>query len=113
LDGDVKRVGNSFATVIPMRVRIPMKAGVKPQRVREADRNAAAFLSDLCRPVMLIAYVMAAWRILYELRWGHKFGIDDGIWSHWQAWGVVAFLSHLIWSRSRRHARQDCLYDGL
>ncbi len=81
-----------------------MKAGVRPRKSREADRAAAGFASGMFRPVMLIGYAMAAWRLLYELRWGHKFGIDDGIWSHWQVWAGVALVSHALWSRLERHA---------
>ena len=90
--------------LISMQVRIPMKAGVRPRKTREADRAAAGLVSGLCGPVMLIGYLMAGWRLLYELRWGHKFGIDDGIWSHWQVWGAIAVVSHLLWSRLARHA---------
>ncbi len=87
-----------------MQVRIPMKAGVRPQRTREADRAAAGLASGVCRPVMLIGYLMAGWRLLYELRLGHKFGVEDGIWSHWQAWAAIALVSHALWSRSAKHA---------
>ncbi len=90
-----------------MQVRIPMKAGVQPSKVREADRAAAGLASGLCRPVMLIGYLMAGWRLLYELRWGHKFGIDGGIWSHWQVWGALALVSHLLWSQLGKHAAED------
>ena len=85
-----------------MQVRIRMKGGVRPSLSRQADRSAAALVSGLCRPVMLICYTMAGWRLLYELRLGHRFAIDDGIWSHWQVWGACAVLIHLLWSWSHK-----------
>lgn len=84
-----------------------MKPGVRPNRRREADRTAAGLASTFCRPVMLIGYLMAGWRLLYDLRWGHKFGIDDGIWSYWQVWGAIALVSHLVWARCERYAGNE------
>ena len=84
-----------------------MKAGARPMKTREADRAAAGLAGGICRPVMLIGYLMAGWRLLYELRWGHKFGIDDGIGSHWQVWAAIAFVSHLLWARLDRYAGNE------
>ena len=84
-----------------------MQAGVRPRKTRQADRAAAGLAGGICRPVMLIGYLMAGWRLMYELRWSHKFGVADGIWSHWQVWAAIAFLSHLSWTRLERYSGDE------
>lgn len=102
-----RKVARKLQVEVAMQVRIPMKTGVRPRKNREADRTAAGLAEGICRPVMLIGYLMAGWRLLYELRWGHKFGISDGIWSNWQVWAAIALVSHLLWTRLERYQAYD------
>ena len=52
----------------------------------EATRLIAAFMT----PVALTAASMALWRIGADLGWTGAFAISNGLFSHWQVWGIMA-----------------------
>ncbi|MDQ2948900.1 MAG: hypothetical protein M3Y27_23645 [Acidobacteriota bacterium] len=52
----------------------------------EATRLIAAFLT----PASLTAASMALWRLGADLGWTGAFAISNGLFSHWQVWGIMA-----------------------
>ena len=52
----------------------------------EATRLIAAFLT----PASLTAASMALWRLGADLGWTGAFAISNGLFSHWQVWGILA-----------------------
>jgi hypothetical protein len=44
----------------------------------------------LLKPVALLAYVLAGWRLGADMNWTGEFFISKGLLSHWQVWLALA-----------------------
>jgi hypothetical protein len=90
-----------------MTVRIRLGEGptIRPRRVskRRYAQGLAAFLT----PAIVMASVLAFWRILADLSVTSEFAISSGLFSHWQVWVGMAFVLHLAKIRLDRYGRGD------
>ncbi len=65
-------------------------------RIHPADvHEVAPVFQYLLKPVALLAYVLAAWRIGADLKWTGEFFIAKGFLSHWQVWLAVAVATQV------------------
>jgi hypothetical protein len=78
----------------------PLPTPDRPQpRFAEPKRNPSV-LDLLVTPIVLTAYVFAAWRLGADLGWFGEFFITDGLLSRWQVWlafaGMAQFASRRL-----------------
>jgi hypothetical protein len=77
-----------------VRIRFGRQTRVGLER-RRTDTQARAFalgLASLLSPAAFMSLVLCLWRIAADLDWAGRFAISSGVFSHWQAWMVVAAL---------------------
>ncbi len=64
------------------------------KRVLETNVNEVApLLPYLLKPVALLGYVLAGWRVGADMNWTGGFFISKGILSHWQVWLALAIAT--------------------
>jgi hypothetical protein len=56
-----------------------------------AHHNVALALGSLLTPAAVMALVLAIWPLAAALKFAGAFPIGEGVFSHWQAWLLVAF----------------------
>jgi hypothetical protein len=49
-----------------------------------------------------LAGTLAVWRISADAGWASGFFIEEGLWSHWQVWFMLAICAHASASHLRR-----------
>ena len=69
-----------------MRVRVRFGRGTPIQNAEESRRRAASAVAALLTPVALGAYAVGLWGLGADLGVAGRFGIDKGLFSHWQVW---------------------------
>jgi hypothetical protein len=79
----------------PMIVRLRFPVGRRVKLASGKNRHIALAIAALMTPATLMMFVMAGWRIGSDLQLATEFPISEGVWSHWQMWGAVAFGSHV------------------
>jgi hypothetical protein len=64
------------------------------KRVLDTNVNKVApLLQYLLKPVALLGYVLAGWRVGADMNWTGEFFISKGILSHWQVWLALAIAT--------------------
>lgn len=62
----------------------------RSQRKTRQKHNVALGLASLLTPAAVMALVLAMWPLAADLKVAGSFPIDQGVFSHWQVWMVVA-----------------------
>jgi hypothetical protein len=78
-----------------MLVRIQLRKGRRVARRSGKNRNAAYTFAALLKPVALIAYVLAIWRLASDMGMTAEF-VFTGLFSHWQVWMGIGVLVHTV-----------------
>ena len=73
-----------------MVIRIRLGRGRSLRKTRK-KHNVALALASLLTPAAVMALVLAIWPLAAGLKFAGAFPIDEGVFSHWQVWMVVAF----------------------
>lgn len=73
-----------------MVVKIRWRYGPRVRRSIAWNRRLALILSTLMTPLALMAWALAAWRLMADLGWAGEFAIKDGAFSRWQSWTALA-----------------------
>jgi hypothetical protein len=73
-----------------MVVRIRFKRGVQVQRKKGKNKRAALALGALLTPAAVMASVLGLWRLASDMNITGAFGIETGVFSHWQVWMTSA-----------------------
>ena len=72
------------------------------------NRNAMAPLFRyLLKPVALLAYVLAGWRVGADMNWTGEFFISKGLFSHWQVWLALAIATQVTAAHLVSQADKD------
>ncbi|HTP87547.1 MAG TPA: hypothetical protein VMJ34_11365 [Bryobacteraceae bacterium] len=79
-----------------MLVRIRLGQGRRVKQNKPEVRVIATGLSVLLQPVVLAAFVLAAWRFGTDLGWTQDFVISSGPLSHWQTWLAIALVLQAV-----------------
>jgi len=79
-----------------MLVRIRLGQGRRVKQNKPEVRVIATGLSVLLQPVVLAAFVLAAWRFGTDLGWTQDFVISSGPLSHWQTWLAIALVFQAV-----------------
>lgn len=93
-----------------MRVRIRLNYGEAAQQTAAVNRQATLMAASLMTPVAVMAWVLAAWRVLADLEIAGAFAISKGFFSHWQVWiavGIAVQLAAFLLQRSARRGGID------
>jgi hypothetical protein len=72
-----------------MIVRIRLGRARSQRKTRE-KHNVALGLASLLTPAAVMALVLAVWPLAADLKFAGAFPIDQGVFSHWQVWMVLA-----------------------
>jgi hypothetical protein len=85
-----------------MLVRIQLRKGRRVARKSGKNRNAAFTFAALLKPLALIAYVLAIWRLASDMGMTGEF-VFTGLFSHWQVWMGIGALVHIVSSVMARY----------
>jgi hypothetical protein len=85
-----------------MVVRIRLARGPRLGATPRKNRHVALALAALLTPSAVMATALGLWRIAADLHLTKSFAIRDGLFSHWQVWGVTAVFLQLC-SRGLSH----------
>lgn len=58
-------------------------------RVSEGFRQAFDLLVYFLKPASMAAFLLALWRLGFDLGWTSEFVFTQGMASHWQLWVVI------------------------
>lgn len=94
-----------------MIVRIRLRYEHAVRRTVALNRQAALIASSLMTPLALMAWALAGWRLLADLKITGEFAISQGLFSHWQVWIAIAIVVQFAAFLLHRFARRDD-YDG-
>lgn len=72
-----------------MIIRIRLRSSKSPTKPFQNHQVALA-LASLLTPVAVMALVLAIWPLAAGLKFAGAFPIDEGVFSHWQVWLVLA-----------------------
>lgn len=89
-----------------MNVRIRLGRGVPMQRRKGKNRHVALALAGLLAPASVMAFILAIWRIAADMSATTKFAIDEGPFSHWHVWIVIAVVLAVAAVRLNRYGRE-------
>lgn len=78
-----------------MIVRIRLETGPRIRKERGKNRHVASAVAVLLWPAVFTAYVLGGWALGAQVRLAGPFGIEHGMFSHWQLWIVAAISLHL------------------
>ncbi|MBS1873967.1 MAG: hypothetical protein JSU00_12200 [Acidobacteria bacterium] len=92
-----------------MIVRVRLQTGPRIRKARGKNRHVAAAIAALMWPAVLVAYVLGAWALFAEIQVAGAFGIQRGLFSHWQAWLAAAISIHLATLVLSRYGREGDL----
>jgi small-conductance mechanosensitive channel len=90
-----------------MVVRIRLRRAGRGESLPSSGRRLALALSALLTPAAAMALALALWRLGADLQLTARFVITQGIFSHWQAWLLLALALQLAASRLARYARSE------
>ena len=93
-----------------MVVRIRLNYEKAARQTAAVNRQATLVAATLMTPVAVMAWVLAAWRLLADLEIAGAFAISKGLFSHWQVWIAVALAVQFaaVWlQRSARRGGMD------
>ena len=93
-----------------MVVRIRLNYGQAARQTAAVNRQATLVAASLMTPVAVMAWVLAAWRVLADLKVAGAFAISNGLFSHWQVWIAIAILvqgAAFLLQRSARRGDAD------
>lgn len=77
-----------------MLVRIRLGSGRKLRQQDRKNRHLALAFAALLVPAAVMAYVLAGWRLLADLKVTGQFPITGGLFSHWLVWFAAAAVLH-------------------
>lgn len=75
-----------------MVVRVRLRSGRKVSRKTGKNRHIALASAALLWPGVLTSYVLGFWRLGADLGIAGGFGIERGLFSHWQTWLALAVV---------------------
>jgi len=79
-----------------MVVRIRFGHGPTVQQRQRKNKHVALALASLLTPAVVMAGVLAAWRLTADLKATSQFPISSGFFSHWQVWLGSASILQLV-----------------
>ena len=68
----------------------PIVPDAAVRRLLNSQAETASMVAYLLKPVALLAYSLAVWRLAADLSWMGEFFIAQGLFSHWQVWAALA-----------------------
>jgi hypothetical protein len=77
------------------------------RKLIESPRMFAPVVSSLLTPVALVGYMLACWRLGADLNVTGEFFISQGLFSRWQVWLALAFVTQLGAKELNRRARPN------
>jgi len=86
---------------------IRIRLGRPRSQRRPRNHNVALALVSLLTPAAVMALVLAIWPLAAALKFAGAFPIDEGVFSHWQVWLVVACALQSIALGLNRFAKPD------
>ncbi len=92
-----------------MIVRVRLQTGPRIRKTTGKNRHVVAAIAALMWPGVLAAYVLGAWALFAEIRVAGSFGIEHGIFSHWQTWLATAASAHLATLLLSRYGRKGVM----
>jgi hypothetical protein len=90
--------------VSSMLIRIRLPRGRPIEARLGKNRQLAAVLGGILTPASVTAFLMGFWRIAADLSYASAFAIDEGLFSHWHTWIILAFTLAYCASRLKRYA---------
>ena len=79
-----------------MVVRVRLRTGRRVSRKPGKNRHVALAFAALLWPGVLTSYVLGIWRLAADLGMAGGFGIERGVFSHWQTWLALAVVLNLM-----------------
>ena len=88
-----------------MVVRLRFGRGHPVGKRKGKNRRVALAFATLFAPAALMAYVLGAWRLASDLQIAGNFGIQQGIFSHWQVWMALGAAVNIAAVSLNRYGR--------
>ena len=79
-----------------MVVRVRLRTGRRVSRKPGKNRHVALAFAALLWPGVLTSYVLGVWRLAADLGMAGGFGIENGLFSHWQTWLALAGALNVV-----------------
>jgi hypothetical protein len=74
-------------------------------RAGDSRRKAASAVAALLAPVALAGYALGMWSLGADLGVAGHFGINNGLFSHWQVWIGFGIAATAVAMKLNRYAR--------
>ncbi len=87
-----------------VKVRFAYGPVVRPGRTK--NQRLALGFAALLVPAIVTAWSLAAWRLASDLGFAGKFGIEAGLFAHWQPWIGVALALHTVAGMLNRYGER-------
>jgi hypothetical protein len=88
-----------------MQIRLRLGRGVHVHRKANKNQKLALAVASLLAPMVLVAALLAVWRIAAGLGIAQAFAFESGPLAHWASWGAVAFGLGWAAHRLNRYGR--------
>ncbi len=95
-----------------MLVRIRFRSGPKVRLAGTKNQKLALAFAALLKPALLGVWSLVLWRVASDLGQAGSFGIEGGLFSHWQMWVMIALGLHGILAGLTRFGRRPRLTGG-
>lgn len=92
-----------------MVVRIRFRTGPQVRRKGTKNQRVALAFASLLVPAVLVAWVLAVWRLGSDLRLFEDFAISKGLFSHWQVWVAIAASLNMLVVALNRYGKRPIL----
>jgi hypothetical protein len=88
-----------------MQIRLRLGKGVHVQRHYKKNQKLALAAASLLAPLVLLAALLAVWRIAADLGFAQAFAFESGPFAHWAAWGALSLGLGWLAHRLNRYGR--------
>jgi hypothetical protein len=88
-----------------MQIRLRLGRGAHVHRKQNKNQKLALGAASLLAPLVLVAALLAIWRIAADLGMAQAFAFDNGPLAHWAGWGAVALILGWLARRLNRYGR--------
>lgn len=96
-------VGKLKKSIMNVKIRLPR--GVPIEQKTGKNRHIAITFAWLLAPAVMIAFLLAVWRLAADMSYANEFAIREGIFSHWHVWLVIAAALSFVVQKLSRYGR--------
>ena len=92
-----------------MVVTIRLSSGTRVRQKRRKNQHVALATASLLTPAVVMACVLALWRLAADINATGQFPISNGLFSHWQVWLTLAASLQVCATLLNRYGKPEAL----